>query len=136
MISHVTEHTELESVADLATRWGERGEEWSLPFSRPWFLDLWENLLGSGMGAVFFQPDGAIGVSLVNGFDGEVEAREEFWVGGDRALLRAAEEWAVNRGARRIMIGRPEGPHSSGLDRLHRGDGYRATEQIFCKELV
>jgi len=136
MITEATTHDELEGVANFATKWGERGEEWSLPFSRIWFRDLWGRLLASGQGAVFYQPEGAIGVSVVNGFDGELEAREEFWIGGDRGLLRAAEEWAVNHGALRIMIGRPEGPHSSGLDRLHGRDGYRAIEQIFCKELV
>lgn len=141
MIYQATTMEELSYIAPLAERWGERQESWSLPFSRNWFLRLWGNMLSSPTNAVLYQMKptevvGAIGLTVSHGLDAEPEVREVFWVGGDRRLLRAAEKWAEEVGARRIIIGCPEGPHVEGLSRLHSRDGYEATERIFCKELV
>ena len=143
MISTVETYDELLEVIDLASRWGELGEHWSVPeeFSRELFLHLWVPRLGDPLWRIVYQRDeeevvGAMALMLTIGVDANAEVRELFWIGGDRSLLTEAEEWARGEGASRIVVGCSEGPAAAGISRIRVREGYVATERVFSKELV
>lgn len=135
MIFQATTIPELEAIATLARRDGQR-------FHKHWCVTLWGGLSLEEGNAVLYQQEmdgpitGAIGLIATPGADAVVEAREIFWVGGDRRLLRAAERWAREVGAERMILGAQEGPHLEALTRLRKRDGYSPVERIFSKELV
>jgi len=118
----------------------DRAEELGVKFDRAWSMEMWRGILSNSLGAIFYQHEGdtvigAMGLTVGIVSDGEYEAREIFWFGGDLQLLGAAELWAKKIGAARILIGRPEGDRSGALDRIRERGGYEMFEVLYRKEL-
>jgi len=133
MISVVRSDAEIESIF-------ARAKELGNVFDAHWCLQMWSGVLAQNLGVILRQHEGgrvegAMGLLIAPALDAELESREIFWFGGNLALLRMAESWSVDIGAKRLVLGCPENDRYPALARVRRRDGYKLIEHMYVKEL-
>lgn len=138
---------EVESITHMGQ---EFFTEAKLPggFKKDVFCKTWSNLISLGMGIILAaykgnnQTVGALGAVIVPDLnDGDLVAQEAFWFmsaesrgsfAGAR-LLRAFEEIAKERGAKRLIMVHLLSLNADKLGKFYERMGYRATEVNFVK---
>lgn len=111
------------------------------------FEASWTKFYGLGMGQIFkLEEDGKV-VGAIGGMiypdpnDGDLVASEMFWFvepearGGGIRLFIAFENWAKERGAKRIAMIHLQSLAPEALERLYFRKGYRKTESHYFKTL-
>jgi GNAT superfamily N-acetyltransferase len=118
-------------------------------FNIQYWLTQWRLIIKAKLGFIWLlmydgKPVGAIGVLLAPDLcDADLVLTEAFWYvmpdhrggsGGIR-LLKAAEKFAEECGAKRILMARHHAATDERLDRLYEGRGYFAAHTTYCKVL-
>lgn len=112
------------------------------------FAHFWSKYLEMGLGKIFAHVtdgkiDGAMGMLISMSLaDGQVLAEEAFWfVDPDHRgtagikLFRAAESWAKQSGATRMLVGYLCGSMPDKVEKFYEHCGYRKLQVQFVKEL-
>ena len=136
----------LEELFPLAEIFWKEGQ---LPgkFDPVVWANTWKKFIGSEIGVIFgIEKDhrlvGALGVlSYDDPNDGVLMATEMFWFihpnhrGCGVALLDHFEEWALERGCKRVIMVHLEKVMPKVMDRFYRLRGYRPIETHYLKEI-
>lgn len=112
------------------------------------FMHFWNKYLEMGLGKIFAHVtdgriDGAMGMLVTMSLvDGKILAEEAFWfVDPDRRgtagikLFRAAESWAKDSGASRMLVGYLCDSMPDKVERFYEHCGYRKLQVQFVKDL-
>jgi GNAT superfamily N-acetyltransferase len=140
------ELAELTQLAKLGEKFWAEGK---LPgkFVPEVFVKTWDTFHQLGMGAIIGLFDGANPVGAIGAIaypdpnDGELVVTETFWFvdpahrGAGLKLLDAFEAWAMNRGAKRIVLVHLVQLAPEVLRRLYLRKGYQEIEVHFIKSL-